>query len=107
MVEALADGAVKAGLSRSMALTLAIKTMMGTAKILLDQHQPLHPSQLKDAVASPGRIDVNPIELSEYFDPIEGGTTIYGLEMMEKAGVRAALMETVTSATRRAMELES
>jgi pyrroline-5-carboxylate reductase len=55
MVEALADGAVKAGLSRSMALTLAVKTMMGTAKILLDKHQQFHPSQLKDAVASPGK----------------------------------------------------
>ncbi len=55
MIEALADGAVKAGLSRSMALTLAIKTMMGTAKLLLDkQQQQFHPSQLKDAVASPG-----------------------------------------------------
>lgn len=55
MVEALADGAVKAGLSRSMALTLAVKTMMGTAKILLNQQQQFHPSQLKDAVASPGQ----------------------------------------------------
>jgi pyrroline-5-carboxylate reductase len=54
MIEALADGAVKAGLSRSMALTLAIKTMMGTAKLLLDKQQQFHPSQLKDAVASPG-----------------------------------------------------
>lgn len=89
MVEALADGAVKGGLSRSMALTLAIKTMIGTAKILLNQQQQFHPSQLKDAVASPG------------------GTTIYGLEMMEKAGVRAALMETITSATNRAAQLES
>ncbi len=55
MIEALADGAVKAGLSRSMALTLAIKTMMGTAKLLLDKQQQFHPSQLKDAVASPGK----------------------------------------------------
>jgi pyrroline-5-carboxylate reductase len=37
----------------------------------------------------------------------KGGTTIYGLEMMEKAGVRAALMETITSATNRAAQLES
>ncbi|CAF4110102.1 unnamed protein product [Rotaria sp. Silwood2] len=89
MVEALADGAVKAGLSRSLALTLAAKTMMGTAKMLLDKEQQFHPSELKDAVASPG------------------GTTIYGLEIMEKAAVRAALMETVTAATNRAAQLES
>jgi pyrroline-5-carboxylate reductase len=44
------------------------------------------------------------IDLFKYF---QGGTTIYGLEMMEKAGVRAALMETVTSATNRAVQLES
>ncbi|CAF0715256.1 unnamed protein product [Adineta steineri] len=89
LVEALADGGVKSGLSRSMALTLAIKTMLGTAQLLLGKEQPFHPSQLKDAVASPG------------------GTTIYGLEMMEKAGIRAALMETVTAATNRAAQLES
>ncbi|CAM2699881.1 unnamed protein product [Rotaria socialis] len=88
MVDALADGAVKAGLSRSMALNLAVRTMMGTAKILLDKNLGFHPSQLKDAVASPG------------------GTTIYGLEMIEKAGIRAALMETVTAATDRAAQLE-
>ncbi|CAF0867339.1 unnamed protein product [Rotaria sp. Silwood1] len=89
MVEALADGAVKAGLSRPLALALASKTMFGTAKMLLDKEQQFHPSQLKDAVASPG------------------GTTIYGLEIMEKAAVRAALMETVTAATDRAAQLES
>jgi len=89
MAEALADGAVQAGLSRPMALALAIKTMLGTAKLLLDKQQQLHPSQLKDAVASPG------------------GTTIYGLEKMEKAGVRAALMQTITAATDRAAQLES
>ncbi|CAF0891286.1 unnamed protein product [Rotaria sordida] len=89
MVDALADGAVKAGLSRSMALTLASKTMLGTAKMLLDKEQQLHPSQLKDAVASPG------------------GTTIYGLEVMEKGAIRATLMETVTAATNRAAQLES
>ncbi|CAF1615811.1 unnamed protein product [Rotaria sordida] len=89
MVDALADGAVKAGLSRSMALALASKTMLGTAKMLLDKEQQLHPSQLKDAVASPG------------------GTTIYGLEVMEKGAIRATLMETVTAATNRAAQLES
>lgn len=108
MVEALADGAVKAGLSRSMALTLAVKTMLGTAKMLLDQQHQFHPSQLKDAVASPGSIlfSINQSESIEYH-LFQGGTTIYGLEMMEKAGVRAALMETITAATNRAAQLES
>jgi pyrroline-5-carboxylate reductase len=56
VIEALADGAVKSGLSRSMALTLAVKTMLGTGKILLDKQHQFEPSQLKDAVASPGRV---------------------------------------------------
>ncbi|CAF0921500.1 unnamed protein product [Didymodactylos carnosus] len=87
IIDALADGAVKAGLSRTLALTLATKTMYGTAKMLLEKQ--IHPTQLKDIVASPG------------------GTTIYGLEILEKAGFRAALMEAVTSATDRAKTLET
>jgi pyrroline-5-carboxylate reductase len=38
---------------------------------------------------------------------VEGGTTIYGLEVMEKAAVRAALMQTIAAATNRAVQLES
>lgn len=67
MVEALADGAVKAGLSRPMALTLAIKTMLGTAKILLDKEHSIHPSQLKDQVASPGNVNCCYISIKTFF----------------------------------------
>ena len=88
-----------------MALTLAIKTMMGTAQLLMDKKQSFHPSQLKDAVASPGKIVLDLINMNIHAN--KGGTTIYGLQMMEKAGIRAALMETVTAATNRAAQLES
>jgi len=85
LVEALADGGVKAGLPRSLALALATETLSGTAA-LLDQTGE-HPAQIKDRVSSPG------------------GTTIAGLAVLEQRGVRGALIEAVVTAAARAREL--
>jgi pyrroline-5-carboxylate reductase len=85
MIEALADGGVKVGLSREVALQLAARTLLGAAHLLLQTGE--HPGQLKDRVASPG------------------GTTIAGLRELEAGGVRAALINAVEAATRRAAEL--
>ena len=85
MIEALADGGVRVGLSREIALQLAARTLMGAAQLLLQTGE--HPGQLKDRVASPG------------------GTTIAGLRELEAGGVRAALINAVEAATRRAEEL--
>ena len=85
IVEALADGAVAAGLPRLLANQLACKTLYGTSLLL--QKKDLHPAQLKDMVASPG------------------GTTITALRHLEKAGVRSALMEAVVAAAERSREL--
>ena len=85
VVEALADGGVKAGLPRQLALALATETLSGTAA-LLDQTGE-HPAQIKDRVSSPG------------------GTTIAGLAVLEQRGVRGALIEAVVTAAARAREL--
>jgi pyrroline-5-carboxylate reductase len=85
VAEAMADGAVAAGLPRLQAHHLAHRTLAGTAALL--QEQDLHPGQLKDMVSSPG------------------GTTIAGLRQLEKAGVRSALIEAVVAAAARSREL--
>ncbi|MCP9851120.1 pyrroline-5-carboxylate reductase [Cyanobium sp. Morenito 9A2] len=81
VAEAMADGAVAAGLPRALAQHLASRTLAGTAALLSEQE--LHPAQLKDMVASPG------------------GTTIAGLRQLERAGMRSALIEAVLAAAER------
>ena len=85
MIEALSDGGVAVGLPRQIASKLALQTVFGTAKLIKETQ--LHPAELKDKVTSPG------------------GTTIYGVSQMEKAGFRSAVIEAVRSASKRSKEL--
>ena len=85
MIEALADAGVRAGLPRPTALTLAAQTMKGAAAMVLETGK--HPGQLKDEVSSPG------------------GTTIAGVEALEREGLRYAAMAGVAAATARSKEL--
>jgi len=84
-IEAMADGAVRVGMPRAMALQLASQTLLGTARMVLQTGE--HPAVLKDRVTSPG------------------GTTIAGLMELEAAGVRNAFARAVARAAERSAEL--
>jgi pyrroline-5-carboxylate reductase len=84
-MEALADGGVQVGLSREVAVQLALQTVYGAARMALERKK--HLAELKDEVTSPG------------------GTTIAGLYVMEQNGLRGTIMDAVVQATRRSQEL--
>lgn len=84
-LEALADGGVSCGLPRDKALLYAQQMLLGTAKLALETKQ--QPSQIKDAVCSPG------------------GATIAGVKALEDGGFRSAVINAAVSAFRRSQEL--
>ncbi len=86
VLEALANGGVRLGLTRDQALLLAAQTMKGAAEMVLQGRQP---AELKEMVSTPG------------------GTTIEGLYVLEKHGVRGSFMEAVEAAAVRCAELNS
>ncbi|KAM9393430.1 pyrroline-5-carboxylate reductase 1, mitochondrial-like [Pholidichthys leucotaenia] len=86
-VDALADGGVKMGLPRRLAVRLGAQALLGAARMLLDSEQ--HPGQLKDNVCSPG------------------GATIHALHVMESGGFRSLLINAVEASCIRTRELQS
>ncbi|MFW6381027.1 MAG: pyrroline-5-carboxylate reductase [Bacillota bacterium] len=86
IIEALADGGVLAGLPRQQAQRLAAQTLLGAARMVLETDN--HPGELKDMVTSPA------------------GTTITGVQSLEKDGLRGILIEAVKKAADRAGELD-
>lgn len=74
-IEAMADGAVHQGMPRNLAYKFATQAVLGASK--LAQESGKIPAQLKDEVATPA------------------GTTIEGLRVLERNGIRSAVMEAI------------
>ncbi len=85
ILESLAEGGVKAGLSREVATLLAAQTALGAAKVVIDTGH--HPALLKDTVTTPA------------------GCTIDGILVLEEGGLRVTLIKAVVKAAERAKEL--
>lgn len=85
VIEALADGGVKMGLPRDVAIKLAAQTVLGAAKTVLETGE--HPAKLKDQVTTPA------------------GVTIDGILELEEGGLRVTLIKSVVKATERARQL--
>jgi len=83
-VEALIEGGIKTGLDQADARTLAIQTMLGTARLL---ETGMAPAKLREMVTSPG------------------GTTAAGLKVFQERGVTDAVIASLEAATSRAKEL--
>ncbi|GGD33105.1 pyrroline-5-carboxylate reductase [Malaciobacter pacificus] len=83
IAEGLTDGAVRAGLPRDLSSKLVQGLFTGTSTLLETQH----PALIKDSVMSPG------------------GTTAVGYGVLEKNGVRNAMMDTIEQTYNKAQEL--
>lgn len=84
-IEALADGAVAEGMPRAMAYELAAQAVKGSGEMVLSGGK--LPAGLKDDVASPA------------------GTTIEGIQVLEDAGFRSAVMSAVRECVAKSKQL--
>ena len=84
-IEAMADGAVKAGMPRAQAYRFAAQAVMGSAKLMLETGK--HPGELKDMVCSPA------------------GTTIEAVQVLEEMGFRSAVMDAVEACVEKSRNL--
>ncbi len=85
VIEALAEGGVKVGLPRKMAIELAAQTCLGAGKMVIDTDR--HPALLKDEVTTPA------------------GCTVDGILRLEEGGLRVTLIKAIVEAASRAGEL--
>ena len=84
-IQSLIDAGVHVGLPRDMARTLALQTVLGSAKLAKETGK--HPAELKEMVASPG------------------GTTVEALLALEEGGFQATIINAVIAAYEKSMEL--
>lgn len=87
VVESLAEGGVRVGLPRDLALELAAQTVVGAGAMVLATGE--HPAKLKDAVTTPA------------------GCTVDGILELEAGGLRVALIKAVSRAAQKAGQLAS
>ena len=85
LIEAMIDAGVYVGMPRDMARTLALQTVLGSAKLAIETGG--HPAELKDMVVSPG------------------GTTAEALRALEERGVPAAIVAAVDAAYQKSVRL--
>jgi pyrroline-5-carboxylate reductase len=85
LAEAMIEAGILLGLSREVSTELVVQTMLGSAKLLRDEH--MHPVELREMVTSPG------------------GTTIRAIRVLEQSGVRAAFLNAIQAAMERSVEL--
>ena len=85
LAEAMIEAGILLGLSREISTELVVQTMLGSAKLLRDEH--MHPVELREMVTSPG------------------GTTIRAIRVLEQSGVRAAFLNAIQAAMERSQEL--
>ena len=84
IIEALSDGGLSGGLSKRLSEELVIEMILGTVLMLKDSS--FSTSDLKNTVTSPG------------------GTTIAALRILEKKGLRSALIESIMGAMNKSKE---
>lgn len=84
-IAALREGGIEAGLNPAIASQLALETVLGSALLL--KQSGTSPEHLRDQVTSPG------------------GTTLAGLTVLQQAGFRQMIADTVLAAQRRSREL--
>nr|MDD6335809.1 pyrroline-5-carboxylate reductase [bacterium] len=84
-IEALADGGVQQGLPYPLALEAACQTVLGAATMVLESGS--HPGALRSAVCSPA------------------GTTIEAVAVLEREGLRSAIMQAVAACADKAREM--
>lgn len=85
IAEAMMYAGLEVGLERNMALTLAAQAMIGTGKLILEEHR--SPSEIRDMVTTPG------------------GVTIEGLFELEKFPIRHAFMSAVKAAAEKSRRI--
>lgn len=85
VINSLAEGGVKMGLPKKVALDLATQTVLGSAEMVKKTNK--HPEDLKEMVTSPG------------------GTTVEGLKVLEDYKIRSAFIQAVEAATLKSKNL--